>query len=63
MSRFDQGIPCCDVYPFYFALVGAIMYSSDFFCPADHVPDWQPCILPGMIEARSVNMKKTRCSL
>ena len=31
-----------------------------FFCPADHVPDWQPrSILLGMVEARSVNVKKT----
>ena len=31
-----------------------------FFCPADHVlPDWQPLILLGMVEARSVNVKKT----
>ena len=30
-----------------------------FFCPADHVPDWQPCVLLGMVEARSVNVKKT----
>ena len=29
------------------------------FCPADHVPDWQPRILLGMVEARSVNEKKT----
>ena len=29
------------------------------FCPADHVPDWQPRVLLGMVEARSVNMKKT----
>ena len=29
------------------------------FCPADHVPDWQPRILLGMVEARSVNVKKT----
>ena len=26
-----------------------------FFCPADHVPDWQPRIYLGMVEARSVN--------
>ena len=26
-----------------------------FFCPADHVLDWQPRILLGMVEARSVN--------
>ena len=30
-----------------------------FFCPADHVPDWQPRVLWGMVEARSVNVKKT----
>ena len=30
-----------------------------FFCPADHVPDWQPRILLGMVEARSVNVTKT----
>ena len=29
------------------------------FCPADHVQDWQPRILLGMVEARSVNVKKT----
>ena len=30
-----------------------------YFCPAGHVPDWQPRILLGMVEARSVNAKKT----
>ena len=30
-----------------------------FFCPADHVPDWQRRVLLGMVEARSVNVKKT----
>ena len=30
-----------------------------FFCPADHVPDRQPRILPGTVEARSVNLKNT----
>ena len=30
-----------------------------FFCPADHVPDWQPRVSLGMVEARSVNVKKT----
>ena len=30
-----------------------------FFCPADHIPDWQPRVLLGMVEARSVNVKKT----
>ena len=28
-------------------------------CPADHVPDWQPRILLGMVEARSVDEKNT----
>ena len=30
-----------------------------FFCPAAHVPDWQPRTLLDMVEARSVNVKKT----
>ena len=34
-----------------------------FFCPADHVPDWQPLILLGMVEARSVNVKKTTTTI
>ena len=34
-----------------------------FFCPADHVPDWQPRVLLGMVEARSVNVKKTTTML
>ena len=29
----------------------------------DHVPDWQPCILLGMVEARSVNVKKTTTTM
>ena len=29
------------------------------FCPADHVPDWQPRKVLGMVEVRSVNVKKT----
>ena len=35
------------------------MFLLFFFCPADHVPDWQPRVLLGMVEARSVNVKKT----
>ena len=31
-----------------------------FSCPTDHVPDWQPRILLGMVEARSVNVKNTK---
>ena len=34
-----------------------------FFCPADHVPDWQPRILLDMVEARSVNVKKTTTTI
>ena len=34
-----------------------------FFCPADHVPDWQPRISLGMVEARSVNVKKTTTTI
>ena len=45
---------------FSFALVGALAdVPLIFFCPSDHVPDWQPRILLGMAEARSVNVKKT----
>ena len=29
-----------------------------FFCPADHVPDWQPRVLLGMVEARSVKCEE-----
>ena len=31
-----------------------------FSCPADHVPDWQPRISLGMVEAWSVNVKKKK---
>ena len=41
---------------FYVCLIGVPLTS---FCPADHVPDWQPRKLLGMVEARSVNVKKT----
>ena len=40
----------------HWSLVGVPLI---FFCPADHVPDWQPRVLLGMVEARSVNVKKT----
>ena len=30
-----------------------------FFCPADHVPDWQPRVLLGIVEAQPVNVKET----
>ena len=34
-----------------------------FFCPADHISDWQPRILLGMVEARSVNVKNTTTTI
>ena len=33
--------------------------SPDFSFPADHVPDWHPRILLGMVEARSVDVNNT----
>ena len=39
----------------FFAFVG----SSELFLPGNYVPDWQPRILLGMVEARPVNVKKT----
>ena len=30
-----------------------------FFCSVDHVPDWQPRILLGMVEARWIHVKNT----
>ena len=49
---------CLFVFLFcsHWSLVDVPMIS---FCPADHVPDWQPRIVLGMVEARSVNVKKT----
>ena len=38
------------------SLVGVLLIFS---CPEDHVPDWQPRIILGMVEARSVNVKNT----
>ena len=34
-----------------------------FSCPADHVPDWQPYMLLGMVETRSVNVKNTHAHI
>ena len=42
--------------PHYWSLVDVPLMIS--FCPADHAPDWQPRIVLGMVEARSVNVKK-----
>ena len=54
--------------PFSLSFLFVFFFCSDWsfvdvplisFCPADHVPDWQPRIILGMVEARSVNVKKT----
>ena len=44
---------CLFVFLFcsHWSLVDVPMIS---FCPADHVPDWHPRIVLGMVEARSV---------
>ena len=34
-----------------------------FYCPADHVLDWQPCTLLDMVEVRSVNMNNATTTL
>ena len=45
---------------FFFSHRSLVNVPLIFFCPADHVPDWQPrSILLGMVEARSVDVKKT----
>ena len=49
---------------FYFVLFSYSRWSFVdvpliFSCLTDHVPDWQPRIFLGMIEARSVNVKNT----
>ena len=53
------GVFCVFVFFFcsHWSLVDVPLIS---FCPADHVPDWQPGILLGMVEARSVNVKRRR---
>ena len=46
----------CVFFCSHWSLVDVPLIS---FCPADHVPDWQPRIILAMVEARSVNVKKT----
>ena len=45
---------CC----FFCSHWSLVDVSLIYFCPADHVPDWQPRIVLGMVEARSVYVKK-----
>ena len=53
------------VFVFFFCSHWSLVdVSLIFICPADHVvPDWQPRILLGMVEARSVNVKKTTTTI
>ena len=46
----------CFFFCSHWSLVDVPLIS---FCPADHVPDWQPRIVLGTVEARSVHVKKT----
>ena len=39
--------------------LGLCRFPLIFSCPADHAPDWQLCILQGMVEARTFHVKKT----
>ena len=50
---------CLFVFFFFCSHWSLVDVPLIFFCPADHVPDWQPRILLGMVEARTVNVKKT----
>ena len=55
---------CFCVFVFFFCSHWSLVdVPLIFFCPANHVPDWQPRILLGMVEARSVNVKKTTTTL
>ena len=70
ISQTHQSIifPCCCVSSLYFIVFVCVFFFCShwslvdvpliFFCPADHVPDWQPRILLGMVEARSVYVIK-----
>ena len=49
---------CVCVFFFFCSHWSLVDVPLIFFCPVDHVPDWQPRILLGMVEARSVNVKK-----
>ena len=47
--------PCrADFVLFFYSMLSLELFRCPliFFCPADDVPDWQPRILLGMVEAR-----------
>ena len=48
------------LFVFFFCSHGSFVdVPLIFVSPADHVPDWQPRTLLGIVEARSINVKKT----
>ena len=48
------------LFVFFFCSHGSFVdVPLIFVSPADHAPDWQPRILLGIVEARSINVKKT----
>ena len=47
------------LFVFFFCSHWRVVVPLILFCPAEHVSDWQPRILLDMVEARSVNVKKT----
>ena len=49
-------------YVFFCARWSFVDVPLIFFCPPDHVPDWQPRILLGMVEARSVKCEENNNS-
>ena len=49
-------LPFCLSVFFFCSHWSLVAVPLIFFCPADHVPDWQPRFLLGMVEARSVNV-------
>ena len=59
LGRFFFFFFFCVVVFFFCSHCSLVDVPLIFFCPADHVPDWQPRVLLGMVEARSVNGKKT----
>ena len=54
---------CLFVFYFFCSHWSLVDVPLISFCPADHVPDWQPRIVLGMVEARSVDVKKATTTL
>ena len=55
----DQLKGCCRIKLRKFSCCENVSFREVRLSLLDHVPDWQPRILLGMVEARSVNVKKT----